>query len=91
MISGDTFAAEDSFGFADNAVLDVLLSDSTREELNGRSLMNTLPITKKNKYTVVIEAQNECTSAAYALENSLQKAYLGSTDKMLSPIEKLRA
>ena len=35
VISGDTLAAEDSSGLAGDPVLDVLLSDSTREELDG--------------------------------------------------------
>jgi len=42
------------------------------------SLVHTLPITKKNKYTVVTEAQKECTCAAYALAKLLQKANSGS-------------
>jgi len=33
------------------------------------SLVNTLPITKKNKYTVVTEEHKECTDAAYAPAN----------------------
>ena len=37
-------------------------------------LVNTLPITKKNKYTVVTEAHMEYTYAAYAPANLLQKA-----------------
>ena len=35
VISGDTLAAEGSSGLAGDPVLDVLLSDSTREELDG--------------------------------------------------------
>ena len=38
------------------------------------SLVNTLPKTKKDKYTAVTEAHKECTRAANALANSLQKA-----------------
>ena len=36
VISGDTLAAEDSSGLAGDPVLDVLLSDSTREEFTSR-------------------------------------------------------
>lgn len=35
VLSGDTLAAEDTSGLANDAVLDVILSDSTREELDG--------------------------------------------------------
>ena len=38
------------------------------------SLVNTLPKTKKDKHTAVTEAHIECTWAANALANSLQKA-----------------
>jgi len=37
--------------------------------LRQSSLVNTLPITKKNKYTLVTEAHKECTFAAYAPAN----------------------
>ena len=42
------------------------------------SLVNTLPITKKNKHTVVTEAPKS-TCAAFALANLLQKANSGSS------------
>jgi hypothetical protein len=48
------------------------------------SLVHTLPITKKNKYTVVTEAQKECTCAAYALAKLLQKANSGSNWRLSS-------
>jgi len=48
------------------------------------SLVNTLPITKKNKYTVVTEAHKERTYAAYAPANLLQKANLGSNWRLSS-------
>jgi len=48
------------------------------------SLVNTLPITKKNKYTVVTEAHKECTYAAYAPANLLQKANSGSNWRLSS-------
>ena len=35
MISGGTLAAEDSSGLAGDTVMDVFISDSTREELDG--------------------------------------------------------
>jgi len=39
------------------------------------SLVDTLPITKKNKYTVVKEAHNECTYAVYEMRmNSIFKS-----------------
>ena len=40
---------------------------------------DTLPITKKNKHTVVTEAPKKSTCAAFALANLLQKANSGSS------------
>ena len=48
------------------------------------SLVNTLPITKKNKRTVVTEAPKKCTCAAFALANLLQKANSGSSWRLSS-------
>ena len=42
------------------------------------SLVNTLPITKNIKYSVVTEAHKDRTYAAYAPANLLQKANFGS-------------
>jgi len=55
-----------------------------RAGLNDSSLVNTLPITKKNKSTVVTEAHKECTYAAYAPANLLQKANSGSNWRLSS-------
>ena len=41
-------------------------------------LLTTHPVTKKNKCTVVTEAQRGCTCAAYTLANSLLKVNSGS-------------
>jgi len=46
--------------------------------------VNTLPNNKENKYTAPTEAQKECTCAAYALANSLQKANSGSDWRLFS-------
>jgi len=48
------------------------------------SLVNTLLITKKDKYSVVTEVHKECTCAACALANSLQKANSGSNWRLSS-------
>jgi len=47
-------------------------------------LANTPPIAKKIKYTVVTEAHKECTCAAYAPANLLQKANSGSNWRLSS-------
>jgi len=48
------------------------------------SLVKTLPITKKNKHTVVTEAPQKSTCAAFALANLLQKADSGSNWRLSS-------
>ena len=48
------------------------------------SLVNTLPKTKKVKYTAATEAHKECTWAARALANLLQKANSGSNWRLSS-------
>ena len=48
------------------------------------SLVNTLPITKKTKHTVVTVAHKKYTYAAFALANSLQKANSGSNWRLSS-------
>ena len=52
--------------------------------LRSASLVNTLPITKKNKRTVVTEAPKKSTCAAFALENFLEKANSGSNWRLSS-------